>query len=72
MTFRIFVKTEHCLPYFLKCCGLDVENVKFEDYRNVRQGVKTCLLIGDGRRIKKVLRSISSVVSVRDFGWVIV
>lgn len=72
MTFRVLVKTNHCLPWFLKCYGLDLSNVEIKDYRDVEEGVKTCVLIGDGRRIKKVLRSISSFMSVRDFGWVII
>lgn len=71
MMIRIEARTQHCLPYFLSLYGLDVKSVKFKDYRDVDFGLKTCVLIGDGRRIKKVLRFISSFMSRSDFDWVI-
>ena len=71
MKIRIVARTHHCLPNFLSNYGLDLKSVKFEDYLDIDNGFKECVVIGDGRCIKKVLRFISSRKSRLDFDWII-
>ena len=71
MKLRIVARTHYCLPDFLSNYGLDLTSVKFDEFRDNDNGQKNCVIIGDGRYIKKVLRFISSRESRFDFDWAI-
>lgn len=69
MIYSIITKTKRCLPVILSEAGINLDECEISDYKEFRDGAKSLVLIGDGRKLRPVLDRLVIVNGQSNFDW---
>ena len=62
-------KTKRCLPVILAEAGINLDDCEISDYKEFRDGEKSLILIGDGRKLRPVLQRLVLLNGRSNFDW---
>lgn len=69
MIFSISAKTVRCLPVILHEAGIKLDECEISDYKDIGEGEKSLVLIGDGRKLLPVLNRLVKLNGRSNFDW---
>ena len=69
MIYSICAKTVRCLPVILSEAGINLNECEISDYKEFREGEKSLILIGDGRKLRPILIKLVLLNGRSNFDW---
>lgn len=69
MIYSICAKTKRCLPVILAEAGINLDECEIKDYKEFRDGEKSLVLIGDGRKLRPILIHLVMLNGRSNFDW---